>query len=632
MAHARIVIAFIVIYILSEFVTACGGGGSNNGGGGGGNNNTVPGAPTIGTPTAGNAQISVAFTAPANNGGAVITNYTAACVSSTSGSSSGTASGASSPIVVTDLTNGDSYTCTVTATNSVGTGPASAASVAVTPTAPATVPGAPTNVIGTAGNASISVAFTAPANNGGAAITSYTATCSSTSSGSSSGTASGASSPIIVTNLTNNDPYTCTVTATNSIGTGPASAASAAVTPVLPNSTLTSISPALKWCVGECGIFPITLNGANFTTGQTVSCTPDPDIQSVTLNSSTQLTIVIAMDQVHEGSGYRQCKVCKSDGTGCTATVPFGLYGPNPCGVTPSGEKLCLNPQKTVAGQNLFNGIPQNGYVDKFKPITGAPDGKCFVGAPIWTIAVDDTTGWFGYGVNSTDPATCTTPLTTAQRSGQGASGTEMAVKAKNGFSCDLVPTALTCVSWLGGSSTTNPIMVSNFGTSDQSLAIGVTNSKTYAYAYDAGGQAIYKVDVSDGMTTVLSWSVTGITAGAPAGTEIVLFDSLGLGVLISYGDNLAIVFNESTLKQTGTIAVPSVPISMIAVGNVAVVGNLDGSFTKVDPLATATTIPSEETTFLPTGLVPAVAADGTGVDFYACPSDGTKCVSFAIP
>jgi hypothetical protein len=138
MARARIVFAFVVICILSEFVAACGGGG-------GGSTSppppppppaTVPGAPTIGTPTTGNAQISVAFTAPANNGGAAIMRYTATCSSASSGSGSGTAHGASSPIVVTNLTNNDPYTCAVTATNSVGTGPASAASATVTPTTP----------------------------------------------------------------------------------------------------------------------------------------------------------------------------------------------------------------------------------------------------------------------------------------------------------------------------------------------------------------------------------------------------------------------------------------------------------------------------------------------------------------
>jgi YHYH protein len=93
--------------------------------------NTVPGAPTIGAATAGNASASIAFAAPSSNGGATITGYTATC---TAGSASATGTGTASPISVTALTNGTAYSCSVTATNSVGTGAASAA-VSVTPTA-----------------------------------------------------------------------------------------------------------------------------------------------------------------------------------------------------------------------------------------------------------------------------------------------------------------------------------------------------------------------------------------------------------------------------------------------------------------------------------------------------------------
>jgi hypothetical protein len=94
-----------------------------------------PGAPTIGTATSGNTQATVAFTAPTDLGvPAVITAYTA---TSSPGSITGTAS--SSPITVTGLSNGTAYTFTVTATNATGTGPASAASNSVTPTAPVTL-------------------------------------------------------------------------------------------------------------------------------------------------------------------------------------------------------------------------------------------------------------------------------------------------------------------------------------------------------------------------------------------------------------------------------------------------------------------------------------------------------------
>jgi len=94
---------------------------------------TVPDVPTIGVATAGDGQVSVAFTAPVNTGGSAITGYTV-----TSNPNAITAGGngfTTSPIVVTGLTNGVAYTFTVTATNSVGTGSASAASSAVTPKA-----------------------------------------------------------------------------------------------------------------------------------------------------------------------------------------------------------------------------------------------------------------------------------------------------------------------------------------------------------------------------------------------------------------------------------------------------------------------------------------------------------------
>jgi hypothetical protein len=89
---------------------------------------TVPGAPISPIATAGNAQATVSFTAPASTGGSAITGYT---VTSTPGGF--TASGAASPITVTGLSNGTSYTFTVAATNALGNSVASEASIAVTP-------------------------------------------------------------------------------------------------------------------------------------------------------------------------------------------------------------------------------------------------------------------------------------------------------------------------------------------------------------------------------------------------------------------------------------------------------------------------------------------------------------------
>jgi uncharacterized protein (TIGR02145 family) len=89
---------------------------------------TFPGAPTSVVATAGNTSASVSFVAPANNGGSSITGYT---VTSNPGNIS--VSGTTSPINVTGLTNGTSYTFTVVATNSMGNSAASTTSSAVIP-------------------------------------------------------------------------------------------------------------------------------------------------------------------------------------------------------------------------------------------------------------------------------------------------------------------------------------------------------------------------------------------------------------------------------------------------------------------------------------------------------------------
>ena len=228
---------------------------------------TVPGPPTNVTATAGNAQAAVSFSPPASNGGSVITSYTV-----TSNPGSVMANGPASPITVTGLTNGTTYTFTVTATNSVGTGPASAPSNAVTPGASPTVPGPPTNVTATAGNAQAAVSFSPPASNGGSAITSYTVT-----SNPGSVTATGSASPITVTGLVNGTTYNFTVTATNSIGTGPASAPSNAVTPgaspTVPGPP-TNVTATAGSAQAAVSFSPPASNGGSAITSYTVTSNP----------------------------------------------------------------------------------------------------------------------------------------------------------------------------------------------------------------------------------------------------------------------------------------------------------------------------------------------------------------------
>jgi alpha-tubulin suppressor-like RCC1 family protein len=249
-----------------------------------------PFAPTNAIGTAGNAQVNVNFAAPLVDGGSPITGYT---VTASPGGAS--VSGPSSPILVTGLTNGTNYTFTVTATNSLGTGPASTPSAAVMPAA---VPGAPTGVTATAGNGQASVSFTAPASNGGVDITGYTVTASP-----GGPSVSSAASPVLMTGLTNGTAYTFTVTATNSIGTGPASTASSAVTPsALPGAptNVTGVASNGKVSVGFTA--PSSDGGATITSytvttspgGTTVSGASSPIVVSGLTNGSAYIFTVTA--------------------------------------------------------------------------------------------------------------------------------------------------------------------------------------------------------------------------------------------------------------------------------------------------------------------------------------------------
>lgn len=92
---------------------------------------TVPGAPNIGTATPGNAQALITFTAPASDGGSLITGYTATC-----NPGALTATVAASPVNVTGLANNVLHTCSVKANNAIGSSVASV-TVAVTPSASA---------------------------------------------------------------------------------------------------------------------------------------------------------------------------------------------------------------------------------------------------------------------------------------------------------------------------------------------------------------------------------------------------------------------------------------------------------------------------------------------------------------
>ena len=142
----------------------------------------------------------------------------------------GSATASTYTLVSADI--GNPIRCVVTGTNSYGN---SSANSNATSNVSAIAPDAPTIGVATAtGSSTATVAFTQPASNGGATITSYTAT-SSPAGGTGTLNQAG-SGTISVTGLAPSTSYTFTVTATNSVGTSSPSSASNSITTNAPAS------------------------------------------------------------------------------------------------------------------------------------------------------------------------------------------------------------------------------------------------------------------------------------------------------------------------------------------------------------------------------------------------------------
>jgi len=224
---------------------------------------TVPDAPTITSVRAiGLNSITVAFTKPVHDGGERILRYRAVCVS-IRGGVIGTQNATRSPIRVRGLTADKTYSCTVTASNHAGAGPASARSGPVV--ARPTLPSEPRIVsVQAVGLRRLTVAFTQPGEDGGATIINYRATCTS-KNGAVVRSREAEHSPITVTGLTAALTYRCTVNANNRVGSGRASAPSSSVVarPVAPGApTITSVRAGVLRSITLAFVGPADDGGA----------------------------------------------------------------------------------------------------------------------------------------------------------------------------------------------------------------------------------------------------------------------------------------------------------------------------------------------------------------------------------
>lgn len=518
---------------------------------GGSGGATVPAPPTGVTAEGGVRQARVQWVPPTNNGGSELTEYTVESSDAAGGRRSATVSAPATEATVTGLANGTTYTFTVKATNAVGPSTPSALSNAVTTAA---TPGEPTNVVATAGNADVSVSWTAPVAAGSSAITGYTVT---STPGSLRATTTGATTAT-VTGLTNGTAYTFTVLATNGIGDGTPSAPSNAVTPSGPPGAPTAVtaSPGNQSATVQWG--PPADTGGSAITGYSVTSTP----------GNFTATTVGATQAVVSGL---------TNGTSYTFTVTASnVRGPGPGAssnavvpATPPGAPIAVSAtaqdrQALVqwSAPPSTGGSPITGYT-----VTSSPDGFT---AMVSGSTLSATVLGLPNGMPSTFTVTATNVIGTGPASSASNSVTPFGlpgvpvVLADGGRS--LTPDdGFAVVEWTAPSNNGSAITAYEVRSSPGSAFVSVANSPA---------------------------TLTGLTVGTPYSFSVRAINAAGTG---DAGVSAAVV----------PISVPGAPTAVSAVD-----GNAQATVQWTVPASTGG---SPITGFAVTASAPVVTANGAG-------------------
>jgi fibronectin type 3 domain-containing protein len=188
----------------------------------------------------------LSWAAPTSNGGATITGYKIyrATVAGDETFTGITVAGAS--YTDTGLTNGTTYFYKVSAINAVGESSLSTEASA-TPSAPvATPPGAPTGLAATGADGQVALTWTAPASNGGSAITGYKIYRGTVAGGETYTGISVAGTSYTNTGLTNGTTYYFKVSAVNAVGESSLSTEASATPATVPSPPLSLTATQAK--------------------------------------------------------------------------------------------------------------------------------------------------------------------------------------------------------------------------------------------------------------------------------------------------------------------------------------------------------------------------------------------------
>jgi fibronectin type 3 domain-containing protein len=213
---------------------------------------TPPAAPTGLQATAGNAQVSLSWTASTG-----ATSYHVKRSTTSGGPYTQVAAPTTTSDIDTGLTNGTTYYYVVSALNSAGES-ANSSQANATPVAPAIPPAAPTGLNAAAGNAQVSLTWSASTG-----ATSYHVKRSTTSGGPYTQVAAPTTTSDADTGLTNGTTYYYVVSALNAAGES-ANSSQASATPVAATADITiTVNPAIAKAISPY------IYGINFYSGVT---------------------------------------------------------------------------------------------------------------------------------------------------------------------------------------------------------------------------------------------------------------------------------------------------------------------------------------------------------------------------
>ncbi|MGA2520345.1 MAG: fibronectin type III domain-containing protein [Acidimicrobiales bacterium] len=282
-----------------------------------------PGTPTITSIVPGDGSLQVGFTAPTSS--TPITGY----LYQLDGSGPWYASAAtSSPLTVSGLTDGTTYSVEIEGTNSSGTGEPSN-SMSQTPVA---LPGAPTITSVDVGPGSASIAFT-PGSTGGSTLTGYRY---STNGGTSWTTAS-ATSPLAVSGLANATTFSFELEADNVSGYG-APASASFTTPSAPSAPVLSSVVAQNQAL-QVNFAPPSSGGSPIT-----------DYEWSTDGGTTWYSESSAGTPCQSSGGSSEtCEIAASSADGSTALTNGTAYGV---------AVRAVNAVGVGSGSNVVSGTP----------------------------------------------------------------------------------------------------------------------------------------------------------------------------------------------------------------------------------------------------------------------------------